>query len=115
VQHAMTVNSVTGMPYGFAEPDKIRSRLSGMVVAPSEQASELAAHRREVEILRGRTHLVPTSGKTGQLARASSTGSLGGPQSGSSGVHEQRASTTLLLKPKGSSSGKNVGSFFPYI
>ena len=52
VHHAMTVNSVTGVPNGFAEPDKIGSRLSGMVVALSEQASELAALRREVEILR---------------------------------------------------------------
>ena len=74
------------------------------------QASELSALRHEVEILRGRTHLVPTSGKTGRLPRASSTGSLGGLGSGSSGVHEQRASTTLLLKPKGSSVGKNLGS-----
>jgi len=49
VQHAMTVNSVTGMPNGFAEPDNIRSRLSGMVVALSEQASEIAALRREVD------------------------------------------------------------------
>jgi len=37
VYHATTVNSVTGMPNGFAEPEEIRSKLSGMVVALSEQ------------------------------------------------------------------------------
>jgi len=111
VHHAMTINSVTGMPNGFAEPDRIRSRLSGMVVALSEQASELAALRRKVEILRERTHLVPTEGKTGRQVRASSTGSLGRlGGNGSLGVHEHLAPTTLLLKPKNSSLGKNLGS-----
>jgi len=112
VCHAMTVNSVTGMPNGFAEAEVIRNKLSGIVVALSEQASELAALRREAEILRGRTHLVPTSEKTGRRVYPSSVGSLSGLETGSLGVQEQErsASTTLLIKPRNGSLGKKVGS-----
>ena len=59
IHHAMPVNSVTGMPNGFAEPDKIRSRLSGSVGASvrarcssprgrdSEGKNALSAYQRE--------------------------------------------------------------------
>ena len=53
---------------------------------------------------------MPTSGMTGRRACASSRGSLSEPETGSSGVHEQPALATLLLKLKNSSTGKNLGS-----